>query len=81
MSGRIAQAWAQWEEEVLGPFPEMTAIQRHFVKQTFYAGAKSMWSELMSGLDVAAGTKATGGDMQHIEDISAELRAFSDDLR
>jgi hypothetical protein len=73
MAGYIESLWQDFERDVMPK--DAGETQRRESRRCFYAGAQSLLTFLMIGLD--PGADPTDTDLAKMDDISAELHAFS----
>ena len=77
MSDRIGTLWRDYRTKVI-PL-DAPAIQATECRRAFYADADALFVILMAVLD--PGTEATEHDLETMNEIVEELRAFADAVR
>lgn len=77
MSDRLGAAWREYRTKVI-PL-EAPAIQAQESRRAFYAGAQALLGLLLNVM--APGTEPTTADLKVMDEIAAELTAFSQAVR
>jgi hypothetical protein len=77
MQLRIKEAWRSYRNEVIPS--DAPNIQHIESRRAFYAGAQALLAILMTMLE--PGTEATEADIRKMDEIAAELKRFSNDVR
>lgn len=72
----IGEGWATYAANVLDK--DSPQLQRIETRRAFYAGCAHMFGTIMGGLE--PGTEATENDLQHLTDLSEELKQYAVDL-
>ena len=76
-TGPVGRAWASYRERVLPV--DAPPVQVRECQLAFYAGAVSLHEALLGG--VSPGDGVTDADMELMEAIELELRAFVESVR
>lgn len=77
MSDRLGAAWREYRTKVI-PL-EAPAIQAQESRRAFYAGAQALLGLLLNVME--PGTELTAADLKVMDEIAAELTAFSQAVR
>jgi methyl coenzyme M reductase beta subunit len=77
MSDRFNQHWNTYLADVLPAGASKVQIQE--TRRAFYAGATALLGEMVTMLD--AGLEPTDADLGKMDEIAAELTAFSQAIR
>jgi biotin synthase-like enzyme len=74
--GLVAQAWEMYRDTVIPPDAHVTQFIE--CKRAFYAGARSLLTDIMIMAD--PGADPTDEDMDMMEDLELELQQFAADV-
>ena len=72
----LDEGWKEYRENVISPDAHVTQLIE--CKRAFYAGARTLLTDILSMLD--PGEEPTEDDLLMMDDIEAELEQFSIDV-